>query len=931
MAEPMSDLELVIAEYRKQLASKDAQLMKDVVGQYSAVERKLLAELALLDETLDGVEPTLAQEVRRARLEILIDQTRTELERITRGVITDVENQQEARLIDGSRHAQVLMGLELPVRLQGVAAQELMAAFQPQSPVATLFQKLPAVGQAAIRDALVQGIALGVNPRVTARAVRQALGGTAARSLTIARTETMRAYRSGTLQTYQANDDLYDRWIWISGRDKRTCAFCWANHGTEFPLTEPMASHPNCRCSMAPRAASAVPSIRTRVVSGAESFAELSQAQQRQILGPSKFAAYSKGDIALDDLAGWRMNPVWGMTGYERSLSEALANPVGVRKPTKFPFPMEGAAFKKREPGAPKVSREEYLAEIRARAAAEKAGKPFSAAAPVEASPEPTPIPAVPKPKKAKNPTKPKKPKVIELEALSGADNLDEATAEILGQLKEQNAAWTTAITPRDKSTIEYYTSHGSTPMNQVLRGTWDKSIPVPAETKRAVTSMTQIVERSTLPDSYRVYRGALLPESVRKQLVPGASFVDKGFMSTSMNKQIATGVAGKVEDSVLFDLTVPAGSKAAFVGINSQYDYELELLIQQGARVNIESVTQADGRTVVRGTVDTSKMKTVKPKAPPKPVAKAPKPVEEPEPVAVPQAVSTLPGVAYKDPRDIYIQDRVQLPSGAVGKVTGQRVVDGKRVVLVDTDSGQQVVEPGQILLVSNPGDAFYGKRPRIGGTTVPETPISPTLTPGASRETKLLPTQLAGDSKVKTLNMESTVTSWALGENIEDLREAVVRVSATGEVKSVTDQLAARILMEIDQGKVQPLNRGMSISAEDAAKLVVGGTLDVPISSWSKAPNAAYTFALAGGMNKVEEGTPVVLRVNTQGWDIVNEPGNEDFKVQQEVITAGKFEIARIYTEKSTDFQAGMVKEVADVTINPTEIIVVELKDVT
>ncbi len=88
-------------------------------------------------------------------------------------------------------------------------------------------------------------------------------------------------------------------------------------------------------------------------------FARLFEEQQRAILGPAKFVAYKGGQIALEDLRGFRRDPRWGRVGYERSLAESVGSAAvrrwlerGERELTQRelpPPPMAGGAESPRE------------------------------------------------------------------------------------------------------------------------------------------------------------------------------------------------------------------------------------------------------------------------------------------------------------------------------------------------------------------------------------------------------------------------------------------------------------------------------------------------------------------------------------------------------------------------------------------------------
>jgi hypothetical protein len=81
-----------------------------------------------------------------------------------------------------------------------------------------------------------RGVLIGQNPYVLAREMQGPLGVPLWRSMTIARTETLRAYRESQRQTVLANTDILEGWVWHSAKDPRTCEVCWAMDGKLFPI-----------------------------------------------------------------------------------------------------------------------------------------------------------------------------------------------------------------------------------------------------------------------------------------------------------------------------------------------------------------------------------------------------------------------------------------------------------------------------------------------------------------------------------------------------------------------------------------------------------------------------------------------------------------------------------------------------------------------
>ena len=200
-------------------------------------------------------------------------------------------------------------------RLSDYAMQQL-GAFQPTE---YFMKEMGFAAADGIHTALQEGITVGENPRVIARRMRDSLGGSLQRSLTIARTETLRVYREASRQVYQAAPQgLIKGWKWVAACDLTTCPACWANHGRTFPLSMPMPAHPNCRCTMAPATASweelgfgSTPKD-VQVPMGKDMFRKLPEGDKARILGPKRYKAYKTGGATLEDMAGLRKHPYFG-------------------------------------------------------------------------------------------------------------------------------------------------------------------------------------------------------------------------------------------------------------------------------------------------------------------------------------------------------------------------------------------------------------------------------------------------------------------------------------------------------------------------------------------------------------------------------------------------------------------------------------------
>ena len=217
------------------------------------------------------------------------------------------------------------------------AIESIVGATSEGSPLAALFAGFGEEAADGAAKALITGITLGENPRMIAPLVEDALDVSRARALTIARTEMLRAYRQAAMETYRANSDVVDSWIWVADLSPRTCAACLAMNGTEHSLDEDLDGHVNCRCVKLPKTkswddilgplgidTSDIDETSLDVQSGEDWFNEQSEEVQRSILGNKKYEAYANGDFTLSDLVGHAHSEDWGHSIYEKSLSQVM-------------------------------------------------------------------------------------------------------------------------------------------------------------------------------------------------------------------------------------------------------------------------------------------------------------------------------------------------------------------------------------------------------------------------------------------------------------------------------------------------------------------------------------------------------------------------------------------------------------------------------
>lgn len=323
---------------RAALLAGERQAAGELVRAYGGVWQRIQRALTYLlnEEALimdAGSEIGLDWLLEYNRLALLLGQVEDEL-RIFAAFAEPLIVQQQAEAVEAAlRHTEQLVRVATNtartavawVQLPTAAVEDLIGFTAAGSPLRALLDALGPAASATVRDTLIQGLALGLNPTMTAEMIRTALGGNLARALTISRTETLRAYREASRRSYEANADVVDGWVWNCALTERTCAACWAMHGTWHPATETLASHPNCRCSMLPHVKE-LPGLGAQALpeSGPAQFARLATEQQDVILGGAAGRAYRAGIIRLEDVVGHTYNRDWGPGRRVRSLREIL-------------------------------------------------------------------------------------------------------------------------------------------------------------------------------------------------------------------------------------------------------------------------------------------------------------------------------------------------------------------------------------------------------------------------------------------------------------------------------------------------------------------------------------------------------------------------------------------------------------------------------
>ena len=318
----------IAAKARRELIARERATARETLAFYAEALQRVRGELVVVADLVAATGD--ATERRR----LLRRETRLEtFEQRARVALTDYADRAAIHITTLQEEAVGQAVGDAPRLMRSAQGPGLSWEFAPPNPaVPASVVGLSADGQplglvlreaagdaaSAARRELVVGIIRGKGPREIGRRVTLASGIARHRSLLIARTEALRAYRVTTRSAFQQNTDVVKGWAWQATFDNRTCPACWAMSGTEHGVDESLNSHPGCRCSMIPITRSwadlgfdDIPDARPPILDGPSAFDTLSAADQRSILGPGKFDLYRAG-TPLQDFATATRSQRWG-------------------------------------------------------------------------------------------------------------------------------------------------------------------------------------------------------------------------------------------------------------------------------------------------------------------------------------------------------------------------------------------------------------------------------------------------------------------------------------------------------------------------------------------------------------------------------------------------------------------------------------------
>lgn len=315
----MPDSAVIIAmrSFKRDLLRQEQTQMRAMANTWLSVERRLSGDMAALAERMssvarDGGTITEGMLYQDARYRYLLSQLTDELGNYTRYAERTITERQAqlARLgIDHAVSAIETQGVRVGfARLPVEAVERMVGLAGDGSPLRSLLTATWPDAAQGLTQQLINGTALGWNPRKTARAMAQGSTRSLERMMLISRTEGMRVYRTTNVESYRASGVVrgYRR---LAARDSRTCLACLVRDGEFIELDDEMAEHPSGRCTCVPIVIG-VPEPTWQL--GRDWLVEQPAKTQIEVMGQGRYNAWQRGMFGLDEAAQIVPNAIWG-------------------------------------------------------------------------------------------------------------------------------------------------------------------------------------------------------------------------------------------------------------------------------------------------------------------------------------------------------------------------------------------------------------------------------------------------------------------------------------------------------------------------------------------------------------------------------------------------------------------------------------------
>lgn len=317
-----AELEKYVIESELRLAKMWSTAWREVADEYA------LAVADLVDMAEKGDWPTRTQVLRAQRVDNALKVTLDQMSDLVPASATAMQDNLATITASAQHWSERIVRSQLPTHgisqtwsRVDVGAMDAIVK-RSTGRIHSLTMPLTRDMESRMKAVLIRGVAVGENPRTTARQMlrrcEQVFAGGRARALNIARTEILDAHRAAALRSRAVNSDVIGGWRWMCTLSGRTCPACLSQHGSRHDAKEPgPLGHQQCRCT-------GLPVTKTWRQLGIDLdeppdtfpdarqwFNDQPRETQLRIMGPQRLAKFNSGELGWDDMATRKSTPGW--------------------------------------------------------------------------------------------------------------------------------------------------------------------------------------------------------------------------------------------------------------------------------------------------------------------------------------------------------------------------------------------------------------------------------------------------------------------------------------------------------------------------------------------------------------------------------------------------------------------------------------------
>lgn len=328
--------------YKSELLRQETDATNQLLSAYNLVTNRLQEKLNSLESEIERLvlrNELSVDKVRRLNVYVsLLNQIENEVSRYGEFANTQLQVNSDRFIELANQHTRGLTQQYFLIRPELNQAFEatwdtlpveeiktLLGFLQEDSPLS--FSLTEALGNRAalnFQNRLIEGIALGYNPRKISAIINSALGNPLTWVLNTVRTTQLYTYRESSRANYIANQHIVSGWVWSASLDNRTCMSCIAKHGSIHEVTESLNDHHSGRCSQIPLIQEKFGLEQVQISSGESWFNNLPVTEQEQRMGIGKFELWRRGGFNFEELSTPYQNDIFGEMLRETTLQELL-------------------------------------------------------------------------------------------------------------------------------------------------------------------------------------------------------------------------------------------------------------------------------------------------------------------------------------------------------------------------------------------------------------------------------------------------------------------------------------------------------------------------------------------------------------------------------------------------------------------------------